>query len=400
MPVVLLVLDARTRLTMPAISDTIRILRMLNFRVIFLARAKRSARAYLPKEVEVSETALSGVFSKGSDNVFLHRFFMLFDHILVALSLLRLCKSYDLVIFSHCLMPLPVLISRILARNPLVYVAGIPLSAGPEYNLATRMIAILENLCYRWSKGILVVSSSLVKRPPLSKYSQKAFEAPIRICDERFLARFSYSPPSGRRDLVGFVSRLAWEKGALEFVRSIPHIISRKSDTDFLIVGDGPLRDRVLQEVGFPEVKKRVTMIPWTNTPEIYLKRMKLLALPSRSEGIPSVVLEAMACGTPVLVTRVGGLADLLDDGKNAFLLNNTEIEYLAVRILEILERPDLDDISKNAYAMLLSHYNQKKILTDWRSAFETIFRAQAPANEQSLNLTQTPHLPIFQVQV
>lgn len=392
MSVVLLVFSLKILLTSPVITDTIKILRSLNFRVVFLTQSKRRARAYLPKEVEVFEAALSGVLSKQSNNMFLNWFFFLFEQMLVSLSLLRLHKKFDLVIFSHCLMPLPVLLSRLLAKSPLVYVGGIPISIRSESNTSRRAITILENLYYRWSKGILVVTCSLVKRPPLRKYSKKVFEAPIRFCDKAFLERFSYSQPSDRKNVVGFVSRLSWEKGVLEFVMSIPHIISRRGDVNFLIVGDGPLKDTVLEKIGSPEVEKRVAMVPWTNDPGTYLKRIKLLILPSRSEGMPSIVLEAMACGTPVLVTRVGGLAGLFDDGTNAFLLDNTEAEYIARRVLEILERPDLNDVSRDAYSLLISHYNEEKILADWRSAFEAIstrsVHGVGPVSTHSMALT------------
>jgi glycosyltransferase involved in cell wall biosynthesis len=103
---------------------------------------------------------------------------------------------------------------------------------------------------------------------------------------------------------VLFVGRLSEEKGILEFLEAtegLPRVI----------VGDGPLRGRVSDAVGF---------VPHDRLGEYY-ERAAVVCVPSRREGYGVVAREAMAYGRPVVATRVGGLADALEDGVSGLAL-------------------------------------------------------------------------------
>ena len=88
--------------------------------------------------------------------------------------------------------------------------------------------------------------------------------------------------------------------------------------------------------------------IPHDELPE-YLNELKLLVLPSYTEGLPNIMLEAMACGTPVLATPVGAIPDVINDGENGFILESNNPEYIAENAIRALNYPNLDKIVKNA---------------------------------------------------
>ena len=383
MSTILVIFSPRSRDTTGiAIGDTIKVLKLLNFRTILLICHKSSVHAVksiapstLFGGVRFFGVTLSGVINKPSSGLFASGLEFLIEQVVIAVSILRLARNVKDVVFSHCLMPLPMLLAHILNKSVLVYVGGPLIPGNPKSGLSRKIISILSSIYYGLAKAILVVTPSLRTDPMLVKYIEKIYYAPVRILDEEFFRKFSYSPPSRRENLVGFVSRLSWEKGIVDFVRSIPLILSKRNDVTFLIRGDGPSKDMVVNQIMSSEAKNHVSIIPWIDKIETCLKRMKLLILPSSSEGLPSVVLEAMACGTPVLVTPVPGLKGLLEDGKNAFLLSDTNMEYLAQRVLEVVQRSDLDDISRNAYQSLLDYYSTDQIVNTWKHVLKTVSR-------------------------
>lgn len=116
-----------------------------------------------------------------------------------------------------------------------------------------------------------------------------------------------------------FVGRLHPQKGIDLLRRQIDRIAPPESRRKLLLVGDGPLRDgleRWIRRIGHD----RVQMIGWQADIAPLLRGARLLALPSRYEGMPNVVLEAMASGLPVVCSRVEGISDLLgDDDRQTF---------------------------------------------------------------------------------
>jgi glycosyltransferase involved in cell wall biosynthesis len=95
---------------------------------------------------------------------------------------------------------------------------------------------------------------------------------------------------------------------------------------------------------------------------------MKLLVLPSYTEGLPNIVLEAMACGTVVLATPVGAIPDIIKDGETGFLLKSNDPKHIAERILELLNKPELlDKVSINAYNYVRKNFSYEKTLDAWR---------------------------------
>ena len=116
---------------------------------------------------------------------------------------------------------------------------------------------------------------------------------------------------------VLFVGRLSEEKGILEFLEAtegLPRVI----------VGDGPLRDRVPEAVGF---------VPHDQL-GAYYERAAVVCVPSRREGYGVVAREAMAYGRPVVATRVGGLVDAVEDGVTGFLADAGDLRAAVDRLL------------------------------------------------------------------
>jgi glycosyltransferase involved in cell wall biosynthesis len=146
----------------------------------------------------------------------------------------------------------------------------------------------------------------------------------------------------GEAPVVGLVANVRGSKGHNVFLEAARSVIAGRPDARFLIVGDG---------VGFDEVSRRVrdmrleTSVCLTgfrrDIPEV-MAALDVLVLPSiRSEAIPQVIPQALAVGTPVVASTVGGSPELIRDGENGRLVPPGDSRALADAILALLREPD-----------------------------------------------------------
>lgn len=179
-------------------------------------------------------------------------------------------------------------------------------------------------------------------------------------------------PFSSRKKVVGYVGRLSASKGIPELVKAA--MILKDSGILFYIIGDGPLKDYVKNEIAHTQ-SNHIIFLGWAETKELvnYLNEISLIVLPSDSEGLPNVLLEAMACGTPVLATPVGGIPDLIKPGYNGFLLRDRTPEVIAASISETLCHPDLARISEQARAHIKASYSLEASVNRWNEVLKDL---------------------------
>jgi glycosyltransferase involved in cell wall biosynthesis len=105
----------------------------------------------------------------------------------------------------------------------------------------------------------------------------------------------------------------------------------------FVLFGDGPLRQELAAEVARAGLADRLAFAGFRNDFDDYLPHADLFVLPSFTEGLPNVVLEAFAAGVPVVATAVGGTPELVVDGRNGHLVTAGDPDELAGRISDVL---------------------------------------------------------------
>lgn len=117
--------------------------------------------------------------------------------------------------------------------------------------------------------------------------------------------------PSDRRFLIA-VGRLDPQKGQDWLLPLLPRIFAERPQYDLLLVGDGPARERLQAQATTLQMQSRIHFLGWQSQVPRLLKLADVLLLPSRWEGMPNVLLEAMAAGLPVVTTAVEGAAEIL----------------------------------------------------------------------------------------
>jgi glycosyltransferase involved in cell wall biosynthesis len=231
----------------------------------------------------------------------------------------------------------------------------------------SRIETALERISYYFANKLIVYSPSIVDQMNLRRYYKK-----IVVAHRHFVNfdEYRFKDNIEQRDnVVGFVGRLSEEKGIMNFVRAVPKILSTRNDVTFLIVGEGKLDDEVRAYVDMHALHGKVKLkgfVPHHELPG-YLTRLKLLVLPSHGEGLPNVMLEAMACGTPVLATAVGSIPDVMTDEETGFLMQGNSPACLAEAIAETLAYQDLKRIAVNARNLVESEFRYERVIATWK---------------------------------
>jgi L-malate glycosyltransferase len=142
--------------------------------------------------------------------------------------------------------------------------------------------------------------------------------------------------------VIGAVSRLAWKKGIRHLIEAIPHILEAAPDAHIVIAGDGPLRAELEADADALGIRNRVLFLGSRPDAIELMATFDVFVLPSVVEGMSNALLEAMAVGRPVVVTDVGGNAEVAIDGETGLVVPPADPHQLAASIVKLLEAPEL----------------------------------------------------------
>jgi glycosyltransferase involved in cell wall biosynthesis len=176
-----------------------------------------------------------------------------------------------------------------------------------------------------------------------------------------------------RGPVVGFLGRLDEEKG----IRALAAVAASLPPAyTFRFIGDGGLRSWLDEELADEIDNGHVELTGWVDHDEVpeQLNDLALLVLPSDpTEGLPTTILEALACGTPVYATPVSGVPDVVRDGETGFHIESRDPEALRTGIEWILERDDLGEISARGRSLIEAEYSFEAACERYRGILRAV---------------------------
>jgi glycosyltransferase involved in cell wall biosynthesis len=288
---------------------------------------------------------------KSHPNGFINMLSYMHKQALIAYKILKDLRHVDtwIFFFNSDTMVIPLITLKLLGKKTILALpsSSEKIHAYASKNLVT-IIKTLSNTSYRLADRIILYSPGLITEWNLSKYRDK-----IRIAHEHYINfdEFKLTTDVGSRpEMIGFIGRLDAEKGIMNFIEAIPEILGSRPDARFMIIGDGNQKEMAQKFVEENRIGDRVKLAGWVPHSELpsHLNTMKLLVIPSYTEGLPNTMLEAMACGTPVLANAVGSIPDYIKDGDNGFIMENNSSECIARHVKQILGRSDLENMGLN----------------------------------------------------
>ena len=145
--------------------------------------------------------------------------------------------------------------------------------------------------------------------------------------------------PSTRRFVC--VGRLCEQKGQLLLVEAVHRLQQENVDCELVLVGDGPMRDELESLVRRYELQSRVTFAGWCSGEEVcrHLLLARAIVLPSFAEGLPVVLMEALAMQRPVVTTFIAGIPELVD-AECGWIVPAGSVDRLTSALREVLEAP------------------------------------------------------------
>ncbi|GAB6056720.1 hypothetical protein JCM15415_20360 [Methanobacterium movens] len=256
---------------------------------------------------------------------------------------------------------LPMLMARLTGKRVILLFAGSSIQTLVHRQDKFAGVARrVSHLNCSLSNAMILYFKSLKTEWGLEKYEDKIIIQPRHFIDTKNFKRNPASP----REYIGYVGRLSQEKGVMNLVKSIP-LMDKK--VKFLICGEGPLKKEIKEYLRVNDLKNQVELTGWINHQDLpdYLNRMKLLVVPSYTEGFPNIILEALSCGTPVAATTAGAIGEIIKDHENGFILKNNYPSTISGFLEEFLDYENLDKIRENGYHTVAG-FDYNKIKKNW----------------------------------
>lgn len=168
--------------------------------------------------------------------------------------------------------------------------------------------------------------------------------------------------------IIIYVGRLHQIKGIEYLIKALEILKVQSFDFKLLVVGYGDRKselEKMASNLGLEDEIIFVGKVPNSDVPK-YLSAADIFVLPSLSEGFPTVILEAMASGLPIIATNVGAATDIIENGKNGFLVEPKDSKEIAHKILSIFGDKDL-------YHNISLDNREKAKIYDWKGIVKAL---------------------------
>ncbi|MDO8495767.1 MAG: glycosyltransferase family 4 protein [bacterium] len=175
-------------------------------------------------------------------------------------------------------------------------------------------------------------------------------------------------------DLV-FCSRLEKNKGIFNLIEAVKIAKQKKPDIKLLIIGNGPEKNNLESRIKSYRLQENIFFSGWLETTRdvaMAYNSAKIFVNPSFNEGGPRVALEAMACGLPMVTTKVGLMHDLIRNGENG-LFTDWEPSNMAETILKLLNDPALQTKFSQAGQTISQHFEKKAMIRNYAESLQKL---------------------------
>ena len=176
--------------------------------------------------------------------------------------------------------------------------------------------------------------------------------------------------------LIGGIGRLVWQKGFEYLIRAIPTITKECPEAKFLIVGDGPLRERLEALGEMLKVKRNLIFTGFRSDIRDILLAVDRLLVPSLLEGFPMITLEAMAMAKPIVATNIDGITEQITNGENGILVPPRDPAALATAVIRLLnEKKCAQQMGMAARKKVEQEFSVEKMVSETEKIYTALLK-------------------------
>lgn len=225
---------------------------------------------------------------------------------------------------------------------------------------------------------------------------KKVFVIPNGVDVERFQPRPPNAALRARLNLpadaplAGIVAALRPEKNHELFLRVAARVLQNVPDARFLVIGDGPRRAMLEGLAADLGISQKVLFLGTrSDIPEL-LALMDVHVLTSHMEANPVSILEAMACGKPIVAPRVGSIPETVVEGKHGFLSPAGDERHLAEQIVTLLSNRQLAKaMGQAARERVVAHYSLERMVYGYQDLITKIYQAKCPPDREATTVSR-----------
>jgi len=150
--------------------------------------------------------------------------------------------------------------------------------------------------------------------------------------------------------------------------------LKEDNGNELWLIGDGPLRNQLNEQVVNLGIGKKVRFLGYQTNAVAYIKAADIMVMPSKIEGLPGVILEALSCGKPVVASNVGGIPEVVHNDTNGYVIEDYSVMEYKQKIRKILENTGLrSKMSQNAQSLVKDKFLMPQIAKQFESIYKRI---------------------------
>lgn len=273
------------------------------------------------------------------------------------------------------------LLGRMAARRQRIPVVAVARGWTGE-SFKVRLYERFDRLHLRWMDEVVCVSEAQATRVRRAGVRTERIRViynaidPMRFHepDARYRAKLLRYFRQPRSHIVGAAGRLSPEKGFEVLVRAAERVLREKPSVGFVLFGEGSERASLQKQIHAAGLGQSFVLAGFRADLDRFLPHFDLLALPSYTEGMPNIVLEAFASGVPVAATAAGGTPEVVEDGISGYLVPSGDAEAMAECIGQALDNADeLPDMGRRGRLCVQERFGFATQAELYRDLFEQL---------------------------